>query len=224
MYTTHDFRRCSRCNLPLTDQKSFEIGVGPICLKKDKLLYSKTLQVQIAHLGKYLCDLDLDNLPIEIKSEVLSVKNSIFSKLQIAVANQTNENVLSCSTQTPPTLFIKEVKRIDYFLSWQLSHQNKQAFINIVYAIGFPALANVFAGKASTGEADIKFVDGNFLILGSRVKTAYIEFIKLRDIQVPKRYGAKEYIIPAKYVDKILNWVYEYWPIIDNLYCKSSFL
>jgi hypothetical protein len=112
--------------------------------------------------------------------------------------------------------FIKDVKEIDYLLSWSLPIKEKENLINLVKYLGFPALASVFAGKASTGDASIKFENGKFVIIGSRVKAAYEEFKKYQDIVLPRRGVNKEYFIPAKYVDDVYGWIYEFWPIIDD--------
>lgn len=214
-YSSHmNFRHCSRCHLPLSDPKSFEIGKGAICAAKDHTLFSKTVYVQPAYVQKHINDFCLDNLHFEIRSRAKNLFEKINNKLQKAVEASTVDQIMSGNIQAGS--FRDEVKEIDYLLSWKCENREKGLLINIVKHLGFPAIASVLAGTASTGEAEIDFVDGNFQIKGSRVKAAYEEFKKYKDIQFPKKYANSFYSIPVKYIDNLEEWIYYFWPILDN--------
>lgn len=209
----NEYRYCSRCESPLTDPASWERGVGPVCARKDTSIYAKTIPVNFTLATAFACGVSVSTLPAELQPVWTQVMDRLLKKA--SAAGVSNENFMAAVGQDVRSL----AKLIDWMLSFRQTPTNKQHMIQLVKYLGFVGLASVLAGTASTGEAKVWFEGGRCYLRGSSNKNGWAAFrkLQLQGARYPLSRGSKEpYSVPAALVNRFVEIVSEFWPIIEN--------
>lgn len=206
--STNETRHCCRCGIALDDPASWERGIGPICAQKSTAIFSKTIPVDIGEIQTRIITIDalMGDLPQELHS---NVKN-MFKFVEL-VSDKVKEGV---GIDWRPI-----VRVIDYCCSYAMNSSLKNNFISLVRAMGFPALAAVLSGEASTGEAKLSFneANGRIELRGSSCKSGARAIWRLGGCTTPRYRGSKEpFTAPASKAKEFLNIVEIYWPLFEG--------
>jgi RecA/RadA recombinase len=139
--------RCRRCNTPLEDAASREIGVGPICRKIDNVVMARLIPADMPRALELAASVDPTQLPLQtVKTWGLVLESLIDS-------NGDHR---------------KAVKRVEWMLSHQQTGQTAEALMQVVSALGYLALVAVWRGEASTGKSAVWMSEGRLYLAGSR--------------------------------------------------------
>lgn len=234
----NDYRFCSRCLKELSDPSSVESGIGPICNQKSTALFAKTIPVNVPVAYALALVLNTEDIPLFPKHEgkqprevFETTKAKMLEKLTASMQNVSSAN--KDGLHITGTNYKEEVKVFDWMCSFEMGLKVKSTIVSIVRSLGYVGLASVLDGKASTGEANIAFVNGYLTLSGSRCKSGYNAFalLKKRGVKVPT-WNDKKYYVPAALYQEFINIVLEYWPMfLENMeevveqakeYCKNS--
>lgn len=206
--SNNEKRHCARCGAPLEDPASWERGIGPVCAGKSTHLFSRNMTADMAEVQTRVMVLDamIDEIPSDLHA---NVKN-MFKYIDL-VSDKVKEGV--------GIDFRPMVRVIDYCCSYEMPVEMKNNFISLCRALGFPALAAVLSGEASTGDASVKFneLNGRIELRGSSCKTGARQIIRLGGCTLPKYRGSKEpYTAPAGKAKAFLKIVETFWPMFDG--------
>lgn len=221
-HSHHEARRCSRCFLKLTDSTSYEMGIGPICAKKNAVLYARTIPANYGTITLLLHTLNVSTIPDlqteerNPRAEFLKIKESLQVKARRAISGASMQDLMTCSITGEDLK--GEVRVIDWLCSYDMGHETKKALVSIVKATGFVGLSAVLGGEASTGEANISFDGQGWLTLeGSRCKSGWRSFSRLAHLGVVlPTYGKRTYRVPSALVSEFVDIVQEYWPMFEQ--------
>lgn len=207
----NEVRHCSRCELPLTDPASWERGVGPICAKKDTLLYTKTIPVNFTIATLMAMGIKVENLPEEGRKVWTRMVDVLLTKAQDA--GHTNANFMAAVGQDVRSV----AKIIDWMLSFRMDRATKSALILLVKSLGFVGLASVLAGNASTGDTKVSFENGRCCLRGSSNKPGWAAFRQVQGATYPRRRGSSEpFTVPATFVNRFAEIASEFWPCFED--------
>lgn len=164
----HSQRRCARCGQPLTDAASMEEGLGPICRNLDNAVLAKKIPCNIAKARELFSYINAGDVPA--------------SRLQVVVDLEAALIEERAETRQD---WRKEVKRIEWLLSFNVFPGIRLKFSSLVEALGYVGLAALWQGDASTGPAQVFFDMENSLLylVGSDVKAGRLAFKKLGSYQ-----------------------------------------
>lgn len=212
-----EYRRCSRCQLPLTDPASWERGQGPLCAKKDTTLFAKTIAANYALLMAYAVNITTEGFdPI-----VAPVWELLFSLIQVKTESALQHSMDAGNTgfqhSGEDTRFI--AKTIDWLLSYNINAATKENLIGCVRSLGFIGLAGVLNGQSSTGISKLAFdeVSGLLTLEGASNKAGFQAMRKIPGIQTPKYRGDKSpYVCKAVHYEAFLNNAMTFWPCFSE--------
>lgn len=206
--SNNEKRHCSRCGAQLDDPASWERGIGPICANKSTHIFSRNMKADMGEVQTRVMVLDamIDQIPADLHN---NVKN-MFKYIDL-VSDKVKEGI--------GIDFRPMVRVIDYCCSYEMPVELKNNFISLCRALGFPALAAVLSGEASTGEASVKFneANGRIELRGSSCKSGARQIARLGGCTMPKYRGSKEpFTAPAAKVRPFLKIVETFWPMFDG--------
>lgn len=212
-----EYRRCSRCQLPLTDPASWERGQGPLCAKKDTSLFAKTIAANYALLMAYAVNITAEGFdPL-----VVPVWELLFPLIQEKTESALQHSMDSGNTgfqhTGEDTRFI--AKTIDWLLSYNINSATKENLIGCVRSLGFIGLAGVLNGQSSTGASKLSFdeTSGLLSLEGASNKAGYLAMRKIPGIQTPKYRGDKSpYVCKATHYEAFLNNAMTFWPCFSE--------
>jgi hypothetical protein len=210
-----EFRHCSRCRKPLTDPLSWARGTGTDCAGKNDTLFAKTIPANYGLISLNLFRIDPTTLPTEIQESFTKLRDKLIDKGSRALSHATAQDIMDMNVKGQN--LNEEVKKIDWYLSFELTQDTRHILIDTVKHMGFIAVAAVMAGQASTGEATVEFdkSTGYLKLTGSRTKQGWAAARKIRGVRMP--FGNdRTILIPARNYDYFKTLVYEFWPIVDE--------
>jgi hypothetical protein len=167
-YQNHDrhghnaSRHCHRCDKELTDAASLECGIGPICGKLDNKLLAQTIPMNLAMaLSHYslvnVLTLDPETILTFTNLEASLIDPNAFAK----------------------TDWRKEVKQIEWMLSFGQTFNNKGQLHDLVLALGYVGIVSLWNGEAATGEATVWFNADRLFVCGPQNKAARTSIKKI---------------------------------------------
>jgi hypothetical protein len=156
-------RHCFRCSLPLTDAASLNEGIGPICRKLDNSILARLLPSDMVKVLAAYQAVD----PLALAPDTLDTFMTLEAALRAPDAAQRED-------------WRKEVKRIEWMLSYGQSYANIQALKAVVLALGYVGLVSLWNGDAATGLASVFTLEGRLALTGPQNKTARIAFKKIK--------------------------------------------
>ena len=208
----HELRHCARCGKALTDAASWERGIGPVCAAKDTGLFAKTIAQAPAMVSACVLSINPENLPVEAREVWGDLKEVIIDKM-IGMMEHADGSGLSMSGEDCRLV----AKVIDWMLSFRMEAVTKAQLINTIKYMGFVGLAGVLAGKASTGEAKIEFVNGRLSLVGASNKLGFLEMKKIPGVTLPRYRGSREpFTVPAKEAQRFFDVALEFWPMFEG--------
>lgn len=145
-------RSCCRCGKQLVDAASMEVGIGPVCRKKD----NHVLACQFPR------DMDAARSALAFSIDRATIPSEALA---------TFETVLSDISDEKHSLdYRPEIKRIEWLLSWPTIKENYRArFCAIVEALGYVALAMIWRNESGVpGAASVRFSEGRFYVKGPK--------------------------------------------------------
>lgn len=210
----NDIRHCSRCNLPLKDAASWERGIGPVCARKDTHFFAKTIPANFSLATIHAMGVKSDMLPEALRPVWTALYTLLFEKSESAMKANANAGTFTFYFSGEDCRQIAKV--IDFMLSFSMDRDNKNHLIQIVKNLGFIGLAGVLAGQSSTGEAELKFVDGKLFLTGSSNRAGFEVMRKIPGIVIPRKRGGGAYEAPAAQYEKFIAATMEFWPCFDG--------
>jgi hypothetical protein len=216
--TTDNTKRfCSRCHLPLTDAASRECGVGPVCRKHDNHLFAKSIPANYAVAQALIMYIPEDggNLLAPETVKVWAKARRSFMRIvaKVLSANQTGDTF-----HVPGGDLRKIVTAIDYMCSYEHPEWHIRSHLTkIVDALGYPGLAGVLSGEASTSKSKIWFESGRVFMSGLNNVSGWRAMGEIPGVERPmKRSRKTPYSAPAAQAEKFLNVVRRYWPLFEG--------
>jgi len=232
----YEYRRCSRCNLPLKDPPSVERGVGPVCALQDTKLFATKIPANFGQITLYLELIEESTIPdisspdfknprgefVKMKKELVEIAQASLSK---AISEGKNyQNIAG-------TALHGYAKTCDYLCSFRLGYETKTNLYKMVRALGYPSLAAVLSGEASTGPSKVAFdsTKGELTLVGSKTKAGYMAFKKIQHLGVtfPAKYNSDNTIrVAATLASRFQEIVTEFWPMfaedMDQLVAEAK--
>ena len=208
-------RHCSRCGDALTDPASMERGVGPVCAKKDTHLFATTIATNFAGATMNVLAINALNLHTDVQPVFIAMRTRLFKRSERASNLAENKGEIFALKGTD----CRDVaKQIDWMLSYTTPAMEKGLLIEIVKYLGFLGLASILSGKASTGEAEIKFdaASGKLSLVGSRCKAGWVAMRRIPGVVLPNYRTPREYTVPATEAKAFCATVMEFWPIFKG--------
>lgn len=219
--TDNTHRHCSRCNDALTDPISREVGVGPICRKKDSHLMAKNLPANYSAALIFAMSITDDMLI----SETIDVWHKAYKSLLKCSERAAN----SCDDMTVMARAgndLREVIRACDFLC-SFDHPGsvksgnyvevKSAMVQVIRALGYVGLAGVISGQASTSASKIWFENGRVYMTGLGNTSGWQTMKKIAGITTPKFRGDRSpYSAPVASMTAFLDAVQVHWPMYEG--------
>lgn len=148
----HTGRVCFRCGRDLTDAASMEEGIGPVCRKLDNAVLAARIPADVAAARVIMSEVNAERLLPECLNAALDVMRALNDSSALTRAD-----------------WRKEVKRIEWLLSFAPNAANEGAHLTgVVRALGYVGLAALWAGKASSGVAQLRLVGNRLHLTGPR--------------------------------------------------------
>lgn len=198
-------RNCCRCHLPLTDAASLNEGIGPICRKLDNALLARLIPSNLeAALAAYK---SVDVLAL------VSDTMPTFMDLEAALIDP------NASTRED---WRKEVKRVEWILSFGQTYQNVKALKAMVLALGYVGIVSLWNGEAATGLATVWFdgEKGRLCVRGPQNKAARIALKKILGWVFHPVKAADEkphWSVPAERESQFFTAVATHYPNFEGL-------
>ncbi len=143
-------RACYRCGKELTDAASMEVRVGPVCRKLDSKVLAQQIPANMDAARAAFDKVTLLDMDEQVLPTLLKVEEALSS-----VSNDWRETV----------------KRIEWALSYPATvtvAANADALVNTVEGLRYAALATLWRGEGTTGEAVISYEGGGVSIKGPK--------------------------------------------------------
>lgn len=209
LFTDQTIRFCSRCGQELTDPASRECGVGPICRQKDNHLYAKTIQANLPGASAIILGTTADQFPPEVRETWTNLTD--YFMRQMARTQQQTDLMFTGAD------FRETVRSIDWMLSFKMNHTIKTRLVKVVGYLGYPGLASVLAGEASTTAARIWFEAGRVFLEGKSNRHGFVAMRRIPGIVIPRHRGDRApYSAPAAQAPAFLEAVATYWPMYEG--------
>lgn len=209
LFTDQTIRACSRCGQELTDPASRECGVGPICRQKDNHLYAKTIQANLPGASAIILGTTADQFPAEVRDT--------WTKLTEYFLRQMTRSQQQTDLMFTGADFRETVRSIDWMLSFKMSHTLKSRLVKVVGYLGYPGLAGVLAGEASTTAARIWFDTGRVFLEGKSNRHGFAAMRRIPGVTTPRYRGDRTpYSAPASQAPAFLEVVATYWPMYEG--------
>lgn len=161
-YMTETSRNCTRCYKALTDAASMEAGIGPVCRKLDNALLAKLIPSNIIRARELLATLDFTDAAPETMSVLVAVETAI-----------TADEALTRDD------WRKDVKRVEWALSFQGNTAFRKTLTSVVAALGYVGLAALWNGEAATGEAAVTCMGDRLVVQGPKNAAARSTFRRI---------------------------------------------
>jgi hypothetical protein len=191
MHSTTE-RHCVRCSQRLTDAASMEVGIGPVCRKKDNKLLAQQFSANL--------------------TKAQELYEQMITKAA-ALPRETHETFAAIGDDLMSNAdgdFRKLVKRCEYLLSW--TFDMKEEFAALIEALGYAALAHIWRfGDGVPGPAAVSIVGDRLLVRGPRNRGA-IELLR----EIPGRKwdpAAKAWSAPLTSIDAFHRAVATGYPV-----------
>lgn len=159
-------RRCCRCQLDLTDPVSLEIGIGPVCRKRDNALLARTMPVDQTALCELWPRL-IAAQAVEADAATTSVSaKHVFGWL--ARFSQVLDGIKAATT-SPEADCRETVRSIEFVLSWLAPRSElAELLVEACEQLGYVGLAETMRGNAAAGKAVVYLADGRLIVTGPR--------------------------------------------------------
>lgn len=197
-------RNCFRCQKPLTDAASLNEGVGPICRKLDNALLAQLIPSSLSEALKSYATVQVLRLHPETVPTFVSLEGSL---REDDASNRSD--------------WRKQVKQIEWMLSYLQHPSNVEALKGIALALGYVGLVSLWNGEASTGKAQASFESGRLVIRGPRNKAASWGFKKIAGAAFVSPVYANStkggWSVPAAQADAFMFAVTKYYPNFEGL-------
>lgn len=152
MHSTTE-RHCVRCSQRLTDAASMEVGIGPVCRKKDNKLLAQQFSANL--------------------TKAQELYEQMITKAA-ALPRETHETFAAIGDDLMSNAdgdFRKLVKRCEYLLSW--TFDMKEEFAALIEALGYAALAHIWRfGDGVPGPAAVSLCGDRLAVKGPRNRGA----------------------------------------------------
>lgn len=209
LFTDQTIRQCSRCGLELTDPASRECGVGPICRAKDNHLYAKTILANLPAASAIILGTTADQFPPEVRQTWIDLTETFMRQM---TRSQQQTDLLFTGAD-----FRETVRSLDWMLSFKMSPTIKSRLVKVVGYLGYPGLAGVLAGEASTTAARIWFDAGRVFLEGKSNRHGFVAMRRIPGIVTPRYRGDRApYSVPASSAPAFLEAVATYWPMYEG--------
>jgi len=214
-------RHCSRCGDDLTDPASRNIGIGPICLKKDSHLMAKAIPANYGQAMIFAMAMHDEMLA----PETVEVWHKAYKSLTRCAEKAANASAdMTVMTQTGNDL--REVIRACDFLC-SFEHPRalgggtyinvRNSMVQIIRALGYVGLAGVISGQASTSASKIWFEKGRVFMTGLGNTSGWQTMKKIPGIVTPRFRGDRApYTAPACSAVAFLAAVQAHWPMYEG--------
>ena len=201
-------RGCSRCGKALEDMASREAGVGPTCARRNAALFARTLAVDTTKATQIFLCLSKEDFHAEIQASFSEMAEKLMNKICDLAGNN----------EVTGKDFREFIEWFDLALSYQMTHQTRNKVINVVEALGYPALAGVFRGEVSMSEAKLTFENGRVYMTGKANKPGYFAMRRAFAgvLKGPRYRGDKTpYSVPASHGLRFIEVAVRFWPFIE---------
>jgi len=155
-------RFCFRCDKPLTDAASLNEGIGPICRKFDNAVLARLIP---SNLPKALANYKLID-PLSLAPETVAAFVELETALTDPAAAERDD-------------WRKEVKRVEWMLSFPQKHENTERLKDFVLALGYVGIVAIWNGEAATGKASVTFYLYRLHVTGPKNKAARFALKKI---------------------------------------------
>jgi len=198
-------RNCCRCRLPLTDAGSLNEGIGPICRKLDNELLARLIPADYPKAMEYFHLVDM----LALHPETMNV----FMSLENAIAAEYASGKLD---------WRKQVKQVEWILSFHQNWANIKALKSMVMALGYVGIVSLWNGEAATGKAIVCFCpdDGRLYVSGPQNKAAKLSLKKIYGWKFHPVKNAEErpsWSVPGGQFEKFFNSVIAHYPNFEGL-------
>lgn len=209
---TGKIRFCSRCGADLEDFSSMERGTGPVCAKKDNVLYARAIPARYNIAYGLALGVDTNDFLYEpaLYQKMEEVKELIADAA--AKAGKCNE----AGSMVKIGVDAREiVKNIDWMLSHRMNRENFNTMVKIVRALGYVELAAVLSQEASTTEAKVWIEGTSIKLLGKANKSGFFAMRKIPGIFCPNRGSDLPYSASVLHAQQFIENVRNFWPLYD---------
>ena len=179
---------CCRCGEELTDPASINYGVGPVCRK---LANSALAAAMAANTTAALVAIEGVELTGVLNDALVALRAEIVEGAETRKDWRNVVNVL--------------VRLASY-----AGAAKQNAFILAIAAMGYPALAAVAAGEASSGKAELAVEGGKLTLQSPRNKAAVLAIKKIEGRWFDG--NKKVWSFPVKALREVLSVVSVYYP------------
>lgn len=212
-FKRNEQRHCSRCNKGLEDPASEEMGVGPICAKKNVTLLARGIPANYAMATILLLNLSNESFPLECQETFASLVHKVLKKSE--GASRANEDFSEIRLDGQDLRAV--IKDIDWILSHRLDQDLRGTIIKVVRALGYVELAAVLSQEASTTGAPLWLApNGRVYLKGKSCKSGFFAMRKIPGIIVPKFRGSDlPYSAPIAQLEEFLKVVQDFWPLYE---------
>ena len=138
-------RICWRCGRPLTDPASVNAGIGPVCRQLDNCLLARLFPINLESAS---CSYRTIN-PFTMDAMTLGAFEGLGEALKRGQDRSDWRN---------------EVRQVEWILSFGQTEENATALMNIVRALGYIGVVNVWLREATTAEVRVFFKDGRLYL------------------------------------------------------------
>jgi len=189
-------RVCWRCGRPLTDPASINAGIGPICRRLDNRLLARLLPVDLEAATRAYHSID----PLTLDAVVVGAFETVGEALK--------------SGQDKKDWRI-EVRQVEWILSFGQTEENALALMNVVRALGYIGIVNVWLHEATTAVVRVFFKDGHLYFDAQSYWTGQKAIREISGwVWSPEE---KLWSVPADQADKFFLAIASYYPNNEGL-------
>jgi len=203
-------RQCSRCGRELVDAASRECGIGPVCRKKDTVIFARQMKADLTRSSILFLSLKPEDFHPEAQERFLAVK-TVFLR-QLAKAQKLNDDFTRATVEGGD--FREIVDFFDYSLSFSGSYAFRNKLINIIDMLGYQALAGVLKGDVCMSPAKIYIEDGSIFLEAKSSKDGWRRMrMDVPGVITPRYRGDKTpYQASVRYAESFLDVCLRHWP------------
>jgi len=193
---TTTVRTCSHCGLALTDPVSKSVGVGPICRGKENAVLAKVMPLFETGVQKYGQELVRSFVVLhpETQTELLQVVRTVLGSDR-------------------PLDLRDTVRRLDWATSFPQPKTVREALIGLIAACGYPGLAAIVSGKASTTPAKVTAEGGRIVLAGSKNGYAVQAMKGIKGWSFSG--SAKTWSFPAEMIAEVKTVIATFYPVTE---------